>query len=265
MDSTGIFASRFFAEITEQDAASGKLTMYGEDVKHIRSVLRKRVGDLVILCDGQGTDFICEIAQMEKDSIGLNIADKYHSTGESAAAAVTLYQGLPKGDKIELVVQKCTEVGVTKIVPMICERTQYGMETVQKGKGENKRSRWQRIAMESAKQSGRGIIPEIAEFTTFRGAIDALGDGHCSLIPYEKCKDVSLRKALQHMKNDTGQNVSPVQINVFIGPEGGFSESEITLAVSQNVMPVTLGPRILRTETAGIVVIAAIMYEYDYQ
>ena len=252
-----IHANRFFVETERVSVGTGaddtgNIIITGEDVRHIRDVLRMRRGDRLVLCDGQGNDWLCEISQIDKSSITTGIISCSRSVGEPPVEIV-LYQGLPRGDKFDFVIQKCVEVGVTRIVPIICERTQFGADLRQGDKGVKKLQRWRRIALEAAKQSGRGKVPRVEDIALFQEAVTGMSKKSLAIIPYEKELKRTLVSVLRGgERQDT---------HIFIGPEGGFSEQEVSCATGAGAIPVTLGPRILRTETAGIAVVFAITYE----
>lgn len=234
---------RFFAG---RDAfADGKVYIRGGDVAHITKVLRLKSGDSVTVCDGAGMDYICSVESADKDTVTLNIEESFKCDTESETS-ITLYQGIPKSDKMDFIIQKCVELGVKKIVPVETARI------VAKVKDEDKKiSRWQRIAEEAAKQCGRGIIPEIGRVCTFK---EAIGASHSlRLMPYECERDGFL--------SDTLKSVSKgADIGIYIGPEGGFDKAEADMAVDSGVVTVTLGRRILRCETAGLATVVAVMY-----
>lgn len=202
------------------------------------------------LCDGEGMDYQCRIVSLERGVL-LDILSKEVCETEPKTK-ITLYQGLPKADKMELIIQKCVELGVDRIVAVSTERA-----IVKLDKKENKKlERWQKIAEAAAKQSGRGKIPEIGQqVLKFKEAVaEAKGlDG--AIIPYEKEQETGIRQFVQGFQGES--------IGVFIGPEGGFAEEEIALAQENGITPITLGKRILRTETAGMTTAAILLYELD--
>ena len=215
----------------------------------MKTVLRGRVGEDVTVCDGCGMDYACVICSLDGDEIVLDAHSQAPSEAEPRRK-ITLYQGLPKADKMEMIIQKCVELGVEEIVAVSTERAIVKLDK----KEEKKLERWQKIAEAAAKQSSRGKIPQMrGRVLSFGEAVkDATGlDG--ALIPYEKEETNDLRGFVQGFSGET--------IGVFIGPEGGFSEKEIALAVEYGVLPVTLGKRILRTETAGMTTIGILLYE----
>lgn len=237
---------RFFAD--KSAFCGGSAHISGDDVAHITRVLRLKETDNIILCDGEKIDYKCTITHIDKNSVDLKIDDVVGNEAESSVR-ITLYQGLPKSDKMDFIIQKCVELGVAEIVPVQTDRC------VAKFKDDGKKLlRWQRIAEEAAKQSGRGIIPTVSEATTFDEAVRQ--EHSLKLIPYECERDGSLKKALSEAKNAE-------TIGIYIGPEGGFEESEVSLARENGVKAVTLGKRILRCETAGLATVSAVMFALD--
>lgn len=239
---------KFF--FNKNDISRGQVQLFGEDEKHIKTVLRAREGEELTLCDGESMDYQCRIASLERGVL-LDILSKEVCETEPKTK-ITLYQGLPKADKMELIIQKCVELGVDRIVAVSTERA-----IVKLDKKENKKlERWQKIAEAAAKQSGRGKIPEIGQqVLKFKEAVaEAKGlDG--AIIPYEKEQETGIRQFVQGFQGES--------IGVFIGPEGGFAEEEIALAQENGITPITLGKRILRTETAGMTTAAILLYELD--
>ncbi len=241
----GVAMHRFF--VLPEQINNGCITITGDDLWHLSKVLRLREGDAIIVCDSNGTDYECKISKISKTEAIAQITQSYPNNTEPPIN-VTIYQGLPKSDKMDYIVQKCVELGAIKIVPVITKRA----VAVPRDDGK-KIARWQKIASEAAKQCGRGVLPTICECVKFEQALKEIAhDDALNLIPYENEKCSKLRDALKNSKTN---------INIFIGPEGGFDESEIELAMSKNIKPVTLGPRILRTETAPLAVLASVMYE----
>lgn len=239
---------RFFVNPSQIDGSC--ILIKGNDVKHIGAVLRMKKNENLIVCDGQNTDYNCIIKDISKEEIELEIMEKKRNTVESQIK-VKLYQSLPKLDKMDLIVQKCVELGIDEIVPIITERTISKTEDIKRI--QKKVERWNKISESAAKQCMRGKIPIVANPIDYIIALEQAKDLDKSIIPYEKEYKISLRSCIKDFVGTT--------IGVFIGPEGGFSEREIETAVKYNLQPVTLGNRILRTETAGFVVLANIMYE----
>lgn len=240
--------SRFFVKDT--NIHSEYIDITGEDVSHIKKVLRLRLGDNITVCDSKGQDYNARIEKIEDDFIRTFIINTKKCETEPPVE-VTIFQGIPKSDKMDLIIQKCVELGIHKIVPVLTEHTVVRLETNRDI--DNKVTRWQRISMEAAKQSNRGIIPEVGFPVTFDKALEKTCEFDLSIIPYEKENSIKLRNCL------TGRSID--KISFYIGPEGGFSEKEIEKARAKGIKPVTLGPRILRTETAGIAVLAIILFQ----
>lgn len=242
--------NRFF--IKRESIEETAITITGEDVQHITKVLRLQKGDRIMLCDGEGNDYLAEIREMDKHSVITKVLDKGASSGEPDIDVV-LYQGIPKAAKMDLIIQKCTEMGINRIVPVFTARTVVKLESERDER--KKIERWSKIAEEAAKQSGRGIVPIVDMPMNFTGALEDSKKLDMVIVPYELEDSVSVKEALQ--KNRAAR------IGFFIGPEGGFQVEEVQEAKNAGAIPVTLGSRILRTETAGLAVLAAIMYEYD--
>lgn len=241
--------ARFFVQ---SDSVENKMiTITGPDVKHISKVLRLVPGDKIGVSTGNGREFEAVIREITtKEVISEIVTEKQVST--EAEVRVNLYQGLPKGDKMELIIQKSTELGVSRIIPVISERTVVKLDGKKAGE---RRMRWQRIAEEAAKQSRRTAIPQVEEPVEFETALEQLGDNQLVIMPWEEQKSGGIKQLL---KNNTDLN----EISIFVGPEGGFSQKEARTAGEKGVHLVTLGPRIMRTETAGIVTAAIVLYEF---
>ncbi|WP_069997923.1 RsmE family RNA methyltransferase [Cellulosilyticum sp. I15G10I2] len=223
----------------------------GTDVKHIKNVLRLTEGKEILINDRQGKDYQCIIKKMDTDVIYAKIKHVLLCETEPAVETI-LFQSLVKGEKMEFVIQKSVEIGVTKIIPICTERCIVKMESDTKIK--NKLDRWNKIAESAAKQSKRGIVPEVLKPILFKEAILYARDQYeVSCIPFENEHAHHIKAFLRASNYQS--------IGVFIGPEGGFTEEEIEFAKCKNILPVTLGKRILRSETAGLVVLANIMYE----
>lgn len=239
---------KFFFD--KKDRSGGQICLHGEDEKHIKTVLRAKEGEELTLCDGEGMDYQCRISSLA-DGVQLEVLSKAPCETEPKTK-ITLYQGLPKADKMELIIQKCVELGVERIVAVSTERA-----IVKLDKKEGKKlERWQKIAEAAAKQSGRGKIPEIGgQVLKFKDAVAEAKRLDGAIIPYEREEKTGLREFVQNFEGES--------IGVFIGPEGGFAEEEIALAQENGITPITLGKRILRTETAGMTTTAILLYELD--
>jgi 16S rRNA (uracil1498-N3)-methyltransferase len=240
---------RFF--ISSKDIFDDNINVTGEDYNHIKKVLRLKCGELITLSDGEGLEYVAEIVEFGDGFVHTKVVESFKNTTEPPIK-VTLYQGLPKSDKMDFIIQKSVELGITKIVPVLTERTVVRLDSEKDAL--KKCERWNRISLEAAKQCNRGIIPKIEIPISFKEAIKQTENKALSLIPYEKEAKNSLKQILKRVDSIS-------EISVFIGPEGGFTEQEIEQAVSFGLSSVTLGPRILRTETAGIAVLSILMYE----
>ncbi len=226
----------------------------GDDVNHIKNVLRMNVGEELVLCDKEGQFYTCLIEEISGQEIQTKIVKKEDAATE-LPTKIYLFQGLPKKDKMELIIQKAVELGVYEVIPVA---TKYCVVKIEDKKKEKKKlERWQAISEAAAKQSGRGIIPTIREVMSFQDAIKMAANLEGGIIPYERSEGMKASKdAIE--KVCLGKS-----IGVFIGPEGGFSEEEIKLAFKQGIQPITLGKRILRTETAGLTTLALLMFEIE--
>ncbi|MFH1541122.1 MAG: 16S rRNA (uracil(1498)-N(3))-methyltransferase [Elusimicrobiota bacterium] len=280
---------RFFVENINNDTVE----IFGDEAHHIKNVLRKKIGDVLFLFDGKGVEYEAEIEKIRELEIRLKIISKIQRDIESKIK-INLYQSLPKGRKFDFIVEKTTELGVSKIIPVVSERTIFQMslqEPILSTRGNSKHARWQKIALSAAKQCGRTVIPEISPIQTFQDsvmslrippsitAMDEVSIGEVStgevlasevskqsqfsscevisIIPWECEQKITLKNLL------TTYHSPIVAINLFIGPEGGFSNSEIELAKKCGIISTTLGKRIFRSETAPIVVISNILYELE--
>lgn len=226
-----------------------KIKVTGEDVAHMRDVLRMKVGDEVVASCGRGTNYNCIIEKISDDDILLHINSEEPDISE-LPIKISLYQALPKGDKLELVIQKAVELGAIEIIPV---RTARCVVKLDESKAQKKLSRWQKIAEEASKQSGRGIVPEVLPVMNFNDAVERAKTSDYMMIPYELCESGGLSSLRSKI-------LSGVQsISIFIGSEGGFESSEVDKVVSAGGEMISLGHRILRTETAAIAVLAHIM------
>ena len=231
-----------------------RIVITGSDVNHIKNVLRMERGEELMVCDGTGMQYTCEIEEFPAGEVLLSVL-KAEKASTELPVRLKLYQGLPKKDKMELIIQKAVELGAVEIIPVMTKRCIVKLEDDKKEA--KKLERWQAIAESAAKQSGRGIIPVVSKVLPYKEAIKkAMAEG-MTLIPYELTEGMkSLREAA---------TAAPKQqvISVFIGPEGGFEETEIAFAKENGVVPVSLGKRILRTETAGFTTLSILMYEIE--
>lgn len=243
---------RFYVE--NENIKEKEILITGSDVNHIKNVLRMRIDERLIICNGQGKDFYCIIADMSLDCIRVQIEEVVETASE-LKTKLYLFQGLPKKDKMELIIQKAVELGVYEIIPVITKRTIVKIED--KKKEQKKMERWQSISLSAAKQSMRGLIPTIKEPMSYKEALKYAKSLDASVIPFEHAKGMEeTKKLIQQMKGKQS-------VGIFIGPEGGFEDDEIENAISEGITPITLGKRILRTETAGLAILSILMYELE--
>ncbi len=245
---------QFFVEPTQINLNDNTVIITGSDVNHMKNVLRMTPGQEIAVKSGvDEKEYRCGIVAMEQERIVCELRFVKEADVE-LPAQVYLFQSLPKADKMELIVQKAVELGVHQIIPVEAKRCVVKLDGK---KAEAKAARWQGIAQAAAKQSKRGRIPQVAALHSFSRAVKMASDMDVRIIPYELAQDMAKTKALfEAMK--PGQRIA-----VLIGPEGGFAQEEIEEAVGAGITPVTLGRRILRTETAGMTVLSWIMYQLE--
>lgn len=232
---------RFFADCDGGE----RIALSPEDSKHISKALRMRVGESLTVCDGRGTDFECEIDNAQGDCVVVRVLSQKPSETE-ADVDITIYQALPKSDKMDGIVQRAVELGATKIVPMLSERCVSRPD----GKAcDSKVKRWNKIALEAAMQCGRGVIPTVAPVQSFKQAIEEM-TADVVIMFYEggglPIREMDIKKGHK--------------IAVIVGPEGGFEQSEVDFAKASGAVIGSLGPRILRTQTASLAAVSAIMF-----
>lgn len=245
---------QFFVEPYQIDVNSKRVIITGTDVNHIKNVLRMKVGEEIAVSNGKdGREYRCGIAALEEDRVVCELRF-IKEEGVELPSRVYLFQGLPKADKMELIIQKAVELGVYQVIPVAAKRCVVKLDDK---KAKAKTARWQGIAEAAAKQSKRGIIPQVTEVCSFAQAVQMAADMDVKLIPYE------LAEGMDRTKELIGRLVPGQSIAVFIGPEGGFEETEVNQALEKGIEPITLGKRILRTETAGFTVLAWIMYALE--
>ena len=244
---------KFFTE--PQNITETKAKIIGDDVKHIYKVLRLSEGEEVVLNNCEGIEYIGEIKSITKSEVIVNIVRKLDINNESKVK-VHLFQGLPKGQKMDLIVQKGTELGVFEFIPTITARVDVKL------KGEFKKlDRLNRIALEACKQSKRSIVPQVKEVIDFDDAMTELKKMDLIIVPYENAEDFGIKTLFKHLDKENVDLNNINDVGILIGPEGGFEESEINILKEQGAYIVTLGNRILRTETAGFTATALIQYE----
>ena len=240
---------KFF--VHEQNIFDDTAIIDGEDVKHIYKVLRLEAGNQIAINNCQGVEYLGEILEIDKKEVKVSLLRRLTTNNESPIE-VHLFQGLPKSQKMDLIVQKATELGVMEITPVITERVVAKNEM-----GEYKKmDRWNRISLEACKQSKRTMIPKVNEPMKFRNLLNILNKFDLILVPYENEQGKGLKSICSSINRASVKTVA-----IVIGPEGGFEESEIDTLKKHKAEIITLGPRILRTETAGFVCASLIMYE----
>lgn len=245
---------KFF--VNQENIQDKKIAITGEDVNHIKNVLRKNINDTIEICDAQsGSNFLCEIIDIQKEQIICNIQQTLQSTSEPSTY-VHIYQGLPKSDKMELIIQKSVELGVAEITPTNMSRCIVKLDSKDARK---KVERWQKISEVAAKQSGRDIIPAINNICNLNEAINQCKEYDAILLAYENEKENKLKNEIENLKKQKHK----LKIAVIIGPEGGLAEEEVEKAKQQGAKIITLGNRILRTETVALNILSIIMYELE--
>ncbi len=242
---------RFF--VTPDQVGEDKIRIQGSDVNHMKNVLRMRPGEEVMVSDGNNRQYRCRVEDYPEGEAVLAILEAGLVDTE-LPSRIYLFQGLPKQEKMELIVQKAVELGVCQVIPVQTRRCVVKLDAKKAAK---KVQRWQQIAESAAKQAGRGYIPAVSEVMTFQEALAFSEALDIRLIPYELADGMEgTRKILDGIR--PGQSVG-----IFIGPEGGFEKEEVGRAVEAGALPITLGKRILRTETAGIAVLSILMYRLE--
>ena len=243
---------KFF--VNENQINGNIITVIDDDVNHLKNVLRVNIGEKILLCCIQtAKNYICEITSIDKKSIECKIAEEIESKAESNIQ-IDIYQGLPKADKMELIIQKGTELGVCSFIPVSFKRSIVKLDEKDEIK---KQLRWQKIAEVAAKQSGRDIVPKVEHLKKVKDICIDFEKYDVVLVAYENEDENYLKTSLKKLEN---QNL---KIAVVIGPEGGIDESEIDAFRRANAQIVSLGKRILRTETVALVMTAIINYELE--
>lgn len=247
---------RFFVEDQQVKNGAAVYLENPSDVKHLTKVLRAEVGEKIEICDASGNEYICEIEEVFKDQVVLGILEKKTINRESPVQ-ITLFQGLPKADKMELIVQKAVELGALSVVPVTMDRCVAKLGDAKDAA--KKVDRWQKIADEAAKQSKRSAKFSVTEPTTLKQLINDIDTYDLFLVPYELESTQGIKAVLNEFALKQTEN-APLRVGILIGPEGGISDKELDLLLSKKATSVTLGPRILRTETAGLTTIALVQF-----
>lgn len=245
---------KFF--VKSEQVNNDKIEITGEDVNHIRNVLRLTKGEKIKICDtGNSKNYICEINDISKEEVICNIIEEV--SGEAEGNVILhIYQGLPKADKMELIIQKGTELGVSEFIPVNFKRS---IVKISEKDEKKKIDRWQKIAEVAAKQSGRDIIPTIRNIENIKNICNNINEYDIVLVAYELEEQNYIKNELLKIKN----NNTNYRIAIVIGPEGGIDEEEINLLKSAGAKIISLGKRILRTETVALQVSSIIMYELE--
>ena len=243
---------RFFVEPHQIDEAAHQIHIIGTDVNHISNVLRMKQGEEVWISDDGQNEYRCAIQAYSADEVLLHIIYAQEPDYE-LPSRIYLFQGLPKADKMELIIQKAVELGAYEIIPVETKRCVVKLD----GKKAAKVERWQQIAESAAKQSKRMLIPNVHQVLSFKEALKYAESMDIRLIPYE------LAKGMQETKEILAAIEQGQSIGIFIGPEGGFEEKEVEAAISEGAKPITLGKRILRTETAGLAILSVLMFQLE--
>lgn len=248
---------RFYYE--SENKTDKNIVVAGEDAHHIKNVLRLKIGEKLILCDGNGYEHLCTVADYDtQNAVNCEIIESRESETE-LPVKIVLYQGLPKKDKLELIIQKAVELGAFEIVPVAMKRS---IAKIEDDKSEKKKmQRWQEIARAAAKQSERGIIPQVGKCLTFKQALQRCTEDKALVcVAYENARGMS---SLAEFAQAVKEAPKGATIAVFVGPEGGFEESEVEMVKENGGLSVSLGKRILRTETAGLTLLSILMYELE--
>lgn len=245
---------QFFVEEEQVQETENRIVITGTDVNHIGNVLRMKIGEKIRISSTKGCSYFCIIAEITMDEVIAKI-ESVDETGTELSNNIYLFQGLPKSDKMELVIQKAVELGVHEVIPVSMKNCVVKLD---EKKAQSKVKRWQAIAESAAKQSKRTMIPQIHEVLSFKEAVQAAQELDIVLVPYENERGMDATRELLH-GIQRGQS-----IGVFIGPEGGFAPEEIAMVAKYESMhKISLGRRILRTETAGLATLAMLVYELD--
>lgn len=239
--------------VTPEQVKENSIYIYGSDVNHIKNVLRMRIGEELQISDGNNKKYLCEIASMTAEEICAVIKEEQEADNE-LPSKIYLFQGLPKGDKMELIVQKAVELGVFEVIPVSTKRAVVKLD---EKKATKKVERWNGISESGAKQSGRNVIPKVTKVMSYKEAIAYAKTLDVLLIPYE------LAEGMQETKTIVSKIRPGQSIGIFIGPEGGFETEEVTYAMEHGAKAITLGKRILRTETAGLTTLSILMYHLE--
>lgn len=239
--------------VTPDQVRENEILIEGMDVNHIKNVLRMKIGEELQISDGNNKKYLCEITSMTSDEVCVKIKENLVSDTE-LPSKIYLFQGLPKGDKMELIIQKAVELGVYEIIPVATKRAVVKLDDKKAAK---KVERWNAISEGGAKQSGRNVIPQVKKVMSYKEAMQYASNLDVVLVPYELAEGMDETRRIV-------ESIEPGQsIGIFIGPEGGFETEEVEFALDKGAKAITLGKRILRTETAGLTTLSILMYHLE--
>ena len=239
--------------VTPMQVKEDRIYIEGQDVNHIKNVLRMKTGEQLKISDGNNKRYLCEIETMTAQEVCVRIIEEQQVNTE-LPSKIYLFQGLPKGDKMELIVQKAVELGVYEVIPVATKRAVVKLD---EKKAAKKVERWNGIAESGAKQSGRNVIPSVTKVMSYKEALAYAKELDVILIPYELAEGMAeTKQVIEGIKKGAS-------IGVFIGPEGGFETAEVEQAIESGAKAITLGRRILRTETAGLTTLSILMYQLE--
>lgn len=246
---------RFF--IKENQKQNNQITIIGEDVNHIKNVIRKQIGDIIEICNQDNEkSYKCEIEEIEEKQITTKIIEELKE--QESNIKVDIYQGLPKAEKMELIIQKSVELGANAIIPVNMKRCVVKLDSKSE---EKKIERWQKISESAAKQCGRNNIPEVKHLVNIKDICNLVKDYDAMIVAYENEKENTLKQELTKLKNKQKN----LKIGIVIGPEGGLEENDVELLKESGAQIITLGHRILRTETVALNMLSIIMYELELE
>ena len=239
--------------VTQDQIGPETITITGPDVNHMKNVLRMKPGEEILISNGVDKDYRCQVETLDSDAVTARILS-VDEEGTELPGKIYLFQGLPKQEKMELIVQKAVELGVYQVIPVAMKRSVVKLDA---RKEETKIRRWNTIAESAAKQSGRMMIPQVHSVLTMKEAFAYAKGFDVILIPYELAEGMKETKAIL-------DQVKPgMRVGIFIGPEGGFDVEEVEAAMTEGIHPITLGRRILRTETAGMTMLSILMFQLE--
>ena len=244
--------------VDKSEIIGEEIKLYGDDFHHLQKVLRGKIGEEIIISSGEAVDYHCKIKRYGEDHAVLSVS--FLEEAHELKTKVILLQALPKGEKMELIIQKAVELGVSEIIPLESENC---IVQLRGDKAEKKRLRWQGISEAAAKQSKRSVIPAVSSVSPWKEAFSLLENVEIKLIPYENEKGVGFTKEELLRVEELGEK-SGGTIALCIGPEGGFSKEEVEKAKKEGFLPISLGKRILRTETAAITALSLIMMHLEF-